>query len=510
MDTMKNRTRANGTRRGILFVASPGVALQLAQLDDQRAVIEAIGGAAKQAAQYALDYNNALKDHSPADAQLIAAEKLANAQAAAVASARQGTQSLQDQNNLQQAGFVSTYNGATKLSDLQLAVQQAAAVGDQQRIASEQAYSKVLKDTGDTKEALNRADAVALSYADKLKAAQDKVKDATEANYQALLLWQQGMLGLSTEAQALTQASQDAAQAWENAQRAAQDAQFSDSGGPNSAFGSFTPVAETGSQTNGVGTGNSFTSTSELGFQIQNAYNFQKALAAAGGTPDNSLPALSNILQSSTTPNFSDFGLANLAPPSNSQIIDKSLAAGGISAGITTAEKLLDVSTAGTLVGLQNSQTTDKGAQLTNDQQFLAWLQTQPTTLANLQAIATLTSSMQSLTGATNANTAATLNPLYSQGHGALAIGYYHAASGLDMVASGPTSGDQVPFHAMVNGGERIQIGPATVAANNNSASVRPTTTIVQNFDFRGAKSNSRRSSRQYAQGFGQTAAALS
>ncbi len=139
---------------------------------------------------------------------------------------------------------------------------------------------------------------------------------------------------------------------------------------------------------------------------------------------------------------------------------------------------------------------------------------------------------MQSLTQATEANTAATvastasLNPLYSEGHGALAIGYYHAASGLDMVAQGPTFGDTVPFHAMVNGGERIQITPASERGGLSGDDIpdsmpawaraillnamRSPTTIVQNFDFKGVTmNNARRSRMQFAQGFGQAAAAL-
>jgi hypothetical protein len=74
-------------------------------------------------------------------------------------------------------------------------------------------------------------------------------------------------------------------------------------------------------------------------------------------------------------------------------------------------------------------------------------------------------------------------------------------------MAQGPTSGDQVPFHAMVNGGERITITPPGKTTNDNSKQ----TTIVQNFDMRGVStSNARRSQRQFAQGFGQTASAMS
>jgi hypothetical protein len=73
------------------------------------------------------------------------------------------------------------------------------------------------------------------------------------------------------------------------------------------------------------------------------------------------------------------------------------------------------------------------------------------------------------------------------------------------MIAQGPTTGDQIPFRAMVNGGERITITPAG-QSNDNSR------TIIQNITLPPASSggSSRRSPRQYAQGFGQMMAAVS
>jgi hypothetical protein len=143
----------------------------------------------------------------------------------------------------------------------------------------------------------------------------------------------------------------------------------------------------------------------------------------------------------------------------------------------------------------------------------LAWLQTQPETIARDQNIVSLMNSINQLKQATDSNTAATaatLNPLYSQGHGALAIGYYKAATGLDGLVQGPSGVDQVPVHMMLTAGERVQVTPQGQSQNSNDNSRSSHTTIVQSFDFRGAQSNSRRSSRQYAQGFGQTAAAMS
>jgi hypothetical protein len=171
------------------------------------------------------------------------------------------------------------------------------------------------------------------------------------------------------------------------------------------------------------------------------------------------------------------------------------------------------ITAADNIVQLQNAQTSDKGAQVSNPQSEMAWLNTLPETIARDQKIVSLQQSIDGLKNATNANTSAltaSLNPLYSQGHGALAIGYYKAANGLDGVAQGGTPGvDSVPIHIMAMPGEPIKVGAAATAANSNNPA--PTTQIVNNnnFVFNGTStSNARRSQRQFAQGFGQIAAA--
>lgn len=127
----------------------------------------------------------------------------------------------------------------------------------------------------------------------------------------------------------------------------------------------------------------------------------------------------------------------------------------------------------------------------------------------NRWQIRSLQRSMEELMNSVDENTSAldkvTLNPLYN-GRDALKVGYMHAARGLDVIAQGPTSGDQIPFHAMVNGGERITITPAGQAGNDNSRSVVQHNT----FNITGSQSTSRRSSRQLGQRYGQMMAALS
>jgi hypothetical protein len=72
-------------------------------------------------------------------------------------------------------------------------------------------------------------------------------------------------------------------------------------------------------------------------------------------------------------------------------------------------------------------------------------------------------------------------------------------------------AGYSVPVRVMATPGERVTFTPPGQSVNDNSSrrSSQPTT-IVQNFDFSGVSTNNaRRSRRQFAQGFGQIAAAM-
>ncbi len=170
-----------------------------------------------------------------------------------------------------------------------------------------------------------------------------------------------------------------------------------------------------------------------------------------------------------------------------------------------TAPSQSDLSSGiGSLYDLKVSQAGSIDDKRSILQEEIAYFQAQPQTIANIQKIVSLQQSIDQLKEATDANTAATsatLNPLYTQGHGALAIGYYKAAGGLDMIAQGPSSGDRVPFNAMVNGGERITITPPGQDTSRQ-------TTIIQNF-YGSSNDNRRRSVRQAYQGFAQSMAAV-
>jgi hypothetical protein len=421
---------------------------QSAALHDQLAVIQAVGGAAKIAAQNIADYNSFLRaGKEPADALQLAADKMANSQAAAIATAQQATKSLEDQNELAKAQTLE----------------------QKKQIDQAQTYKKVLEDTKSEVTARQAEEAVSVKY-------NIQIADAAERTAANL---RQARVAADQMAQSLDKASIASAEAFESQQRAATQAQ----GG---VFGGDTP----GLRGQNQGGSSGAVSTSNAGAALLNASNWEQTTSQLANS----------IISSGRGIDAAIRGAQN----NSSQMIPNPY----VKSKITESDTL---STVQALYDLKNAQTNDNNTKVANLNEELAWLNSRPETIARDQAIANLMSSIDSLKQATNANTAATaatLNPLYSQGHGALAIGYYHAATGLDVMAQGPSSGDTIPFHAMVNGGERIQITPAGQSSNDNS---KPSAAPVQNIymDLRGMNTNTaRRSRRQIAQGLGQTAAA--
>lgn len=406
---------------------------------------------------------------------------------AAIIAAQNQLKILQDslaasqQYNINVQQIAESYKGVSTQTALQLS-----AMDDQLRVlrartASEKESAQYNKDINDALRSQHtEEDAIAIA-ADQARIRHEQSRAAIQAARDATLAWQADMLGVSDAARSVA-ASIDAANiAEENAQRAADAAQ----GG---AFGGFDVTA-----------GKQYTSGNVDPKTLWFAQDF-----------------------------------ARRAAMSVTDIINQSLGQGGLGAAISTAQQKIstggkfnfggifggtgatvnqpDLGALQSLYELKNAQTDDKATKVANLNELMGILQAQPETIARDQQIVQLNDSIKQLKQATDANTAATaatLNPLYSQGHGALAIGYYKAAGGLDVVAQGPTSGDQIPFMAMINGGERVTVQTEAQqrAANSNSRSVVNNNTFV----FNNAKtSNARRSYRQFAQGFGQAAAASS
>jgi hypothetical protein len=459
-------------------------ALALQASSNNLPVIQAVGGAARMAAQYAADYWNALdKGKAPADALSLAIDNLANSQAAANSSVQAQTWSLQ--NNL---GVSQAWTAATQMKA------QAEATYNQllhDGVSAEVAGAAAAAQYADSK-------AKAVASAEKLvQSSQDSVDKALvqgtamESVVNASIAYRDAMQAGATATQAAAISANTLEASLISAAQAAQKVDAAAANAATAAYiagggGTFKPeIMPSGTH--------SFVADSRLNVSYRGGgggmrLDVGQKSGADGVGSGQSPPALTS-----------------------DQIANLLLASGGLDSAIGAVQKLpsqLDPSgTLSTLFGLKNSQTTDNASKIANDQQFLGWLQAQPQTIANLQAIASLTSEIQTLSKATDANTAATqatLNPLYSQGHGALAIGYYKAAAGLDMIAQGPTSGDQVPFHAMINGGERVRIEPAGQSSNDNSRQI----SVVQNF-YGISNNNRRRSARQAGQGFAQPIAAL-
>ncbi|WLA62369.1 hypothetical protein [Bradyrhizobium diazoefficiens] len=298
-------------------------------------------------------------------------------------------------------------------------------------------------------------------------------------------------------AERLNEQSAQIAENYENAARAAADAAGGNFGAQGqSAFGGFD-----------VPKGQQYTSTSDLGVAlsfIQKQYAAQQSVYQSGGLQlansalsSGGIDAAINSLKGlPTSGGISSFGLNY-----------------GFNVKTPYADEGSIISNLDALYQLKNSQTDDKKVQVANLKDEIAAVQALPETIARDQKIADLIQSIKNLTGSVDANTAASLNPLYS-GRGALHIGYYKAAGGLDGIVSGGTPGsDSVPFNLMLMPGERLTVTPkhqvggtATTTANDNRR------TVINNITLPAAPTSgsARRSARQFAQGFGQIAAALS
>lgn len=469
-------------------------ALALQAAENQLPVLQAITGAERMAAQYAADYANAKENgKTAAEATALAASNLRAAEASASAAAQQQTQQIADNNRLQQAGYVSQYSGMRKLSDLEFAKNKESAVYQQKSIASQQAYNQVLKDGGTVTDANNRAYQVGLSYQTQIQSAAEQVKAAQIALNTETAQWRAELLGVGSAAEVVganyskilqLQQQIDQATAAYNASAASTPHTFdlAQTRGdltfqPNLRY----PISYKGG---GLGKNLDVGGMSQI---------YKEQLGKLAQSMSDSIAESAKFFANTSTDDLASLALQK------SGSIDSTI---GSIKGLGSRA----IDTVSTLYDLKNSQTIDPTAQASNLQAEISWLQTLPETIARDQKIISLQQSIDQLKNSTDANTAATqatLNPLYPQGHGALAIGYYKAAGGLDVTAQGPTSGDQIPFHAMVNGGENIKITPAGQSTNDNSKTIN----INQYFPG-GSTDTSRRSMRQARQGFAQSMAA--
>ena len=130
------------------------------------------------------------------------------------------------------------------------------------------------------------------------------------------------------------------------------------------------------------------------------------------------------------------------------------------------------VSAVQSLTDLKNSQTTDKSTQVANLQGELGWLQTQPGSVAQQQAIVSLKQSIDQLNSVdydalntTNTTTNELLSPYYTQDPRTSHIGFRSqgmASGGYVDVPGGISANDNMLAMIPVASGERIYVDPMT------------------------------------------------
>ncbi|WLB14833.1 phage tail length tape measure family protein (plasmid) [Bradyrhizobium elkanii] len=498
---------------------STALALQSAQ--NQLPVLEAVGGAAKIAAQATADYKNYLDQGKKAsEALALAASNEASARAQVNAAAKEQLAALKDQYAVASAsdvqGQISAQGAATYNQLLRQGVDAATAsavAAQQEANARAQVYNQMQKAVQASQDQLDLVNAQATGQEANVRAAiayRDAIQAGATAT-QAAAIW-------SNTLQANLQQAAIAAAKVEI--QSAQDLNSKISGAVYDSAGNLVGI------NNGTGVGSPSTGGRPSYFNTDG-----KQYTSVGGDP-----RLDQFLR--TLAKQENLGISGLVDTAYSggdlvaaikavknapntygaePVMAASLARKGydLNAILGPQRSTIDdkISQMDTLVQLQNAKTNNKDEQVANLKAEMDWLQALPETISRDQKIVSLQQSIDSLKNATDANTAATaatLNPLYSQGHSALPqIGYFHAASGLDVVAQGPTVGDQVPFKAMVNGGERIRIMTAAEQASSSTSNDnRRNTTIINNFS-QVSTNSARRVQRQVAQGFGQALAAV-
>lgn len=492
-DRYNQRVAAISTQWGDVG-QSTALALQAAQ--NQLPVLEAVGGGARMAAQAVADYKNYIDQGKTAtEAAALAASNFAAAQAQVNSSAQETLAALRDQaavasatNPLEaaHAQAQATFNGLLRQGvDEQLAMNVAA---QQESNARASIYVQMEKQVRASRDAVDLAATQGTADQANVKAriAYNNAIDAGADSTQAAIIANNA--GAVAAMQWADQA-QKIAEAYENAARAASKGSFDFSPDPSL-------TTKTGVSVETI--------PFLLKQQLQNAsvappgVEDQANSILAGGQGINSALASIRNLRSGTVTNNPALAAELVYGMQPGQA--------GLSKSTTINESDI-ISQVQALYDIKNSQTSDDAVKKANLQEELAWLNSRPESIARDQAIAQLTQALNNNTDATSANTVS-LNPLYN-GRDALHVGYYKAASGLDVIAQGPTSGDQVPFHAMVNGGERIRIMTAAEQASApTSNDNRRSTTIINNFSAV-STSSARRVQRQVAQGFGQVMAAL-
>jgi hypothetical protein len=468
-------------------------ALALQAASNNLPVIEAIGGAAKMAAQSTADYKNAMDaGKSATDAAALAASNLAASQAQANAAAKETLFSLKNQ-----AAAAAAVTGSEQISAQASATYNqlkhdgvdasiASAVASQQEanararasaIVREQAHqienqTEMMKVQGTAQEATTAAaqayDTAIRSGADHLAAS--ALYSATLANnLERARQAEQARINADIDKANLTTGGQVTADSFAQLD-ALNKASLINQGNPFNITADPThPVSYRGG-----GTGKNLDTGQSIYVQLV------KASDARTQAAKDAADALEAARVSAGAGAVADAALGS------SGNIDSAISA-VMNSGLNSS-----TSTLSTLFNLKNSNTGDKSAQLGNDQQFLKWLQGQPQTIENLQAITSLTSEMQSLKDSTdglNSTMQDALSPYYNQDPRTSHIGFRSqgmATGGEVTVPGGYSANDNYMMMTPVAGGEVVSVRRPGDAAPDKKGWAGQTVNITQAFTING------------------------
>ncbi len=422
---------------------SVAVALSLNALQQQVTIAQAINGQQQMAAQFAVDRSNAeLAGKTSVEAEALAYGKLAISQASATTAVKKQVESLEDQNKMIKA----------------------AQNGTEAKTAAEIAYNNAIK-SGASEESASALRSQMISN-DILK------------NVQATADWRAAMIGVGSAVQVVganlssvlaLQNQIDSSTASYNAQQVAAH--------QGSGTGDFVPITMPVN-------GGSFTTDP----------NFHISYRGGGGGQRLQPAGFAEALFAQLFPDIPAANLANTTLATDGATVDSTIAAiqKAASASNTGSHITGATSALQNLYGIKNSG-ADNATQIGNDQQFISWLQSQPQTVENLQAISSLTKEIQSLSTATDNNTGATaantdaLSPYYTQDPRTSHIGFRSqgmASGGEFTVPGGYSANDNMLGTIPLASGEIV-----SVRRPGDSSSGSQTFHIVNNISI-GAGAN--------------------
>lgn len=468
------------------------VALQLQTLQNNLQVLQAVGGAARMAAQYAADYANAIdKGKTAAEAAALAAANLAASQAQANSAAKETLWNLQNQaaaaaavtdaekrsaeaeatrNKLIHDGVEASLAG--QVASQQLANAEASASAARQRAdssaiesaqkagrdaaialaASGDNFSRSIGRWATQMDNVGEAAQVASDYIAKAAASSQTGADAMQAINTSAGLAEGHLSGMSNLTANMADSAASAAADFDRMVQSSLAATAASKALHGGGGGTFTPDPTLTTKTGA--------SVSTLDFATMQF--FQNPMQAP------SYADLVNQAMLGGTGSALAFAMGQQAHGQVAQTIPgfggQLMPTGGVAQQAVTESDI--ISQVQSLFELQQSQTTDKAAQGQSMQTELAWLQSRPQSLEQQRAIVSLKQSIEQLTKSTddlNATNQDLLSPYYTQDPRTSHIGFRSqgmALGGYVDVPGGVSSNDNMIATIPVASGERIYIDP--------------------------------------------------